>query len=346
MSVSSLDPRIYQQSLNQLTMKILIRLPNWLGDVVMSTAFVNAVGQFYNGAQVDVIIKKELAGVAAFIPGINKVYPFSKQEHNGLTGVYRFGRSLRGEDYDLYFNLPNSFSSYTMAWAAKARKRIGFSKEGGMFLLTHAYNKPVNKHRVDEYLYLLEKFTGKTIQTKQVILQAGDADKNDTVIVNFNSEASSRRMPADKGRSILQALINTFKDVNFALIGAPKEVTYVDQVIAGLDTQDRVQNLAGKTDLPALAKLMAGSRVVLTTDSGPAHMANSVGAPTVVLFGPGNEYNTAPYNQQKLTVMRYGQLNCEPCVRNTCKLYGIPKCMDMLEEIRIINALSLYINHA
>ena len=45
-------------------MKILIRLPNWLGDVVMSTAFVGAVRQFYPDAQVDVILKKELGGIA------------------------------------------------------------------------------------------------------------------------------------------------------------------------------------------------------------------------------------------------------------------------------------------
>ena len=78
-------------------MKILIRLPNWLGDVVMSTAFVNAVHQLYPDAELDVIIKKELGGIATFIPGLNKVHLFSKQEYEGLNGVYQFGKSLRTE---------------------------------------------------------------------------------------------------------------------------------------------------------------------------------------------------------------------------------------------------------
>ncbi len=47
-------------------LKILIRLPNWLGDVVMSTAFINAVKQLYPDAIIDVIIKKELSGIASF----------------------------------------------------------------------------------------------------------------------------------------------------------------------------------------------------------------------------------------------------------------------------------------
>jgi glycosyltransferase involved in cell wall biosynthesis len=103
-------------------MKILIRLPNWLGDVVMSTAFVNAVGQLYPDAQIDVIIKKELSNIASLIPGLTRIHPFSKQEFSGLGGVYRFGKKLKAEKYDLFFNLPQSLSSLVMAWATSEQK--------------------------------------------------------------------------------------------------------------------------------------------------------------------------------------------------------------------------------
>jgi ADP-heptose:LPS heptosyltransferase len=135
-------------------MKILIRLPNWLGDVVMSTAFVAAVRQLYPDAQVDVIIKKELSNIAPLISGLSQIHPFSKQEFSGLTGVYRFGKKLQSEKYDLFFNLPQSLSSLVMGWATSAKKRIGFGKESGFFLLTNSYKKPVNVHRVDEYVSL------------------------------------------------------------------------------------------------------------------------------------------------------------------------------------------------
>jgi heptosyltransferase-2 len=338
--VSNLIPQVSN-------LKILIRLPNWLGDVVMSTAFINAVRQLYPDATVDVIIKKELGGIASLIPGINNIHPFSKQEHNGLGGAYRFGKSLRSLQYDIYFNLPHSLSSFAMAWASGAKQRIGFNKEGGFFLLTRSFKKPANLHRVDEYVSLLESFTGKLISNKHVGLAVErSAELKETVIINFNSEASSRRMPLDKGRSIINILTATFKDTIFSFVGSPKEAVFIDELLIGLNNSDRLQNLAGKTDLKGLAELMAASKAVLTTDSGPAHLANAVGAPTIVLFGAGNENNTAPYNKQGLTVIRYGELICEPCVRNTCKLYGIPKCMEMLDEIKIINALSLHLNHA
>jgi lipopolysaccharide heptosyltransferase II len=327
-------------------MKILIRLPNWLGDVVMSTAFIQAVLELFPDAKVDVIIKKELNGIASLIPGLQTIHPFSKQEYKGLPGVYRFGKKLDSEKYDLFFNLPSSLSSLVMGWATGAKKRIGFGKEGGFFLLTNVYKKPLNVHRVDEYISLLEQFTGKTIKTKQVKINTKSPVKIDDnrVLINFNSEAESRRMPVDKGRAIINLLVETFKDTRFTFIGSSKESDFVNQIIAGTNS-NRIENFAGKTDLVSLSNLMATSAAVLTTDSGPAHLANSFGTPTIVLFGAGNEDNTAPYNKQNLTVLRYGKLSCEPCVKNTCELYGIPKCMQLLDQLQIVNALSVYLPH-
>jgi len=329
-------------------MKILIRLPNWLGDVVMSTAFIAAVKELYPGAHVDVIIKKELNSIATLIPGLHTIHPFSKQENKGLLGVYRFGKKLKSEKYDLFFNLPTSLSSLVMALATGSKKRIRFGKEGGFFMLTNSYKKPVNVHRVDEYISLLEQFTGKPVISKQVKLAVNNSEQTDknTVIINFNSEAESRRMPVDKGRAIINLLTKTFTGTTFTFIGSPKEAAFIEQVIEGAENKERIKNLAGKTDLIGLCSLLAASTAVLTTDSGPAHLANSVGAPVVVLFGAGNEYNTAPYNQQNLTVLRYGKLSCEPCVKNTCELYGIPKCMQLIDELQIINTLSVYLPHA
>ena len=328
-------------------MKILIRLPNWLGDVVMSTAFIAAVKQLYPNALVDVVIKKELGGIVSLIPGLNKVHLFSKTEYSGLGGVYRFGKNLRSEKYDLFFTLPDSISSAMMGWATGAKKRVGFGKEGGFFLLTKIGKRPLNVHRVEEYLALLQQFTGNKISIPQVRLNADVAKRNSKrVLINLNSEAESRRMPLDKGIGLINKLTNSFPDVTFAFIGSPKDAEYVEQFVKSVDNAEKLENYAGKTNLVGLANLMAESKVLLTTDSGPAHLANSVGTPTIALFGAGNEHNTSPYNKDHLTVIRAGKLSCEPCVRNTCKLYGIPKCMELLDEFQIINAVSLYLKDA
>ncbi|MDB5123353.1 MAG: rfaF [Mucilaginibacter sp.] len=323
-------------------MKILIRLPNWLGDVVMSTAFINAVKQLYPEAWIDVIIKKELGDLVKLIDGLQTVHLFSKQEYQGLAGAYRFGKNLRAEKYDLFFNLPSSLTSAVMAWASGAKKRIGYGAEGGFFLLTNACKKPINVHRVDEYISLLEQFTGRMVNNRQVKLSLDAPPRsNKKVLINFNSEASSRRMPLHKGKGLINLLTAEFPGVIFTFIGSPKERPFIDEICEGAQNRDHIENSAGATNLIELCKLMAGVAAILTTDSGPAHLANSLETPVIVLFGAGDEQNTAPYNKTDLTVLRYGKLSCEPCVKNTCKLYGVPKCLELIENLNIISSLKL-----
>ncbi len=325
-------------------MKILIRLPNWLGDVVMSTSFVTAVRQLYPDAQVDAIVKQELQGIVSYIPGIDNIYPFAKQDFKGLRGVYRFGKSFRNQHYDIYFNLPPSLSSAVMAFATGAKQRIGFGTEGGFFLLTKACKRPKNVHRVREYISLLEQYANKAFPSEPVKIAAFPiVNEPKQLLVNFNSEATSRRMPVGKGIVLLNRLLDTFSHITVGLIGSPKDTEYVNTLIAGVHNSERIENYAGQTSLPGLAGVMAGTAALLTVDSGPAHLANGVGLPTVVLFGAGNEKNTEPFNLDDLTVIRANQLECEPCVRNTCKLYGIPKCMQLLNEEKIIEALNKYL---
>lgn len=326
-------------------MKILIRLPNWLGDVVMAAAFVSSVKQAYPDAIIDGISKKELTGIAELITGLNTIYPFSKQGNKGLAGAYKFGKKLRTQKYDLFFNLPASVSSSVMAWATGAKRRVGFYGESGGVLLTNVFKRPVGKHRVDEYIYLLEKYTGTAVYDRQVLLNAGKpkAINKNRILINFNSEASSRRMPADKGIAIINSLASAFPGYLFTLLGSAKENGFVAGIIEGARHQDRIENMAGKTSLAGLCNLMADSAALITTDSGPAHVANALGTPVIVLFGAGNENNTAPYNQQDLTVIRYGKLGCEPCLKNECKLYGVPKCLQLIDELQIINAVKLHL---
>ncbi len=241
-------------------MKILVRLPNWLGDVVMSTAFIGAVKQFYPLAQVDVIIKKELSAIAALIPGINQIHSFSKAEFPGLGGVYRFGKSLRAKQYDIYFNLPDSLSSAVMAKATGAKQRIGYSKEGGFLLLTKVCKRPVKVHRVDEYLSILEQVNQMPVTGRKVQLNPTEVKPNDLVLVNFNSEAESRRMPLDKGRELLALLTATFDDKHFGLLGGPKDAVYIEQLLVNAPNINRITNYAGKTTLVTLSyRLWSGA---------------------------------------------------------------------------------------
>jgi ADP-heptose:LPS heptosyltransferase len=321
-------------------MEILVRLPNWLGDMVMSTGFLHALQKEYEGANIDVIVKKGLDPLIKFIPGINHHYIFDREEFKGLKGAYFFGRRIRKKKkYDLFFCLPDSFSSAAMAWGTGATKRIGYKKELRSLLLTSSFVRPVGIHRVEEYIFLLQHFTGKPITDRSVSIQGRDPGMRRRVILNFNSEAISRRMPVHKAVSLLGQLIGQCSGIEFVCIGSKKEKPHIDAILQQAGFPPNVVNMAGETGgLSELITLIGSGAAMLSTDSGPAHIANALGVPTVVLFGAGNEKNTSPYNEIHRSILRLGQLPCEPCVKNTC-IYGLPKCLELLDEQKIIGAL-------
>ena len=304
--------------------------------MVMSVAFIEQLQHAYPAAQISVIAKKGIHELLPYFPSLRHRFIFSKAEHKGLSGLWRFGRSIqKAEKFDLFFCLPDSFSSALMGFATGAKKRIGFTKELRNFLLTNAYSKPKNLHRVDEYVALLECYRKEKASPITVRLHHSFARK-EHIVVNINSEATSRRLTVSKAVEEID-LLRKNTAATIYLIGAPKERDFVSQVFSKLHTQVNIVNAAGSTPLPQLVELLASACLMLTTDSGPAHLANALGTHTVVLFGAGNESNTAPYNKELHTVIRLGKLPCEPCLKNKCVLYEVPQCLQQLSTDFIID---------
>ena len=302
----------------------------------MSTAFVKAVQLQFPHASIDVITKKGLDFLLDYFPSYQQSYIFNKEEYKGLSGAWKFGTQIsRQKKYDIFFCLPDSISSAVMAYAIGAKKRVGFKKELRSVLLTHSYQKKKNIHRVEEYVDLLQQFIQTEIAIPAVALQNNIVEKKNAVIVNINSEASSRRLPVEKAVSIIDALrLHITEEI--ILVGSPKEKAFVVEVYERLENKNNIVNIAGNTGLSELVTVLGSCSIMLTTDSGPAHVANALGTHTIVLFGAGNENNTAPYNKQNRSIIRLGQLDCEPCVSNICKLYGTPKCLQLLDEKIIV----------
>ena len=315
-------------------MKILVRLPNWLGDMVMAEGVMNALPKVFPGAAISVIVKKGLQDLVPFMGEIASVYVFDKEKNKGIKGAWTFGKEIKNKEiFDLFICLPNSLSSALMAKATGAKMRLGYNNEGRSLLLTHSFNKEKGIHRVEEYIGLLEQFLGKEIREKEVLLHHHFL-KKEYLILNINSEASSRRLTPDKAIEIINHLRINSKE-RMILIGAPKEKSFVESVYHGLATTEGIENRAGSTTLLELIELLASAKLVLSTDSGPAHLANALGTFTVALFGAGNEKNTGPYNQDKRTIIRLGQLGCEPCEKNVCLRFDTPQCLERLSPMVI-----------
>lgn len=329
--------------LNQHPQNIVIRMPNWLGDMVMAAPAVHLLMQRFPQTKFTFICKKGLEDVLKTFEGEFEIITFNKSEFKGLSGIWRFGKQLTLSKEDCFVCFPNSISSALMAYASGSGYRVGYSNEFRGPLLTDKPKWDKGLHRVEQYFQLVKnafKFTDATF--KEVRLQSKEAwnefDVTDSLLVSFNSEAKSRRMPIGKAISIL----NSIKDLPFKkviLIGGPKDIAFNDILLNGTSCNN-VISLAGKTNLSQLATLLSNAKALLTVDSGPSHLANALGLQTVVMHGADDENNTEAYNKAYVHGLRYGKLPCEPCVKNVCKLGDESPCLLNLDELLIKDKLS------
>jgi 3-deoxy-D-manno-octulosonic-acid transferase/heptosyltransferase-1 len=93
-------------------------------------------------------------------------------------------------------------------------------------------------------------------------------------------------------------------------------------------------SVAGVTSLRELAALYKQASVLLTTDSGPMHLAAAVGTPVVALFGPTSPERTGPYGEGH-AVIRSG-LACSPCFRKVCETLECMKTISVDEVFRAV----------
>jgi lipopolysaccharide heptosyltransferase II len=330
-------------------MKILVRLPNWLGDILMSLAFIDALNKVYPKCEIGIIVKKELRDIVSYYDNKTKIYEFSKAEFPGLLGTYRFGQWISKKyKYELFFCLPNSFSSAWMGFFTRSKIRIGYKKEFRDFLLTHSYRENADLHQVEKYVNLLNRFTGiqwtaNSITLKKPLNRSNLLPKGKNLLLNINSDATSRRMPIDLAKRLIIEIHRKYA-FNFILTGRKQDIPFGSQLESELNFMKSVFNYTGKTDLLDLIKLVSEVDYIISTDSGVAHLGNAFSKKTVVIFGAGNEDNTRPYNTKNLRIIRKKGLNCAPCVSNNCK-YKQPICLVEIDTNLVLKAMDALIEN-
>lgn len=323
--------------------RILVKLPVKLGDTIMAAYFLRAIKEYYPDSQLHVIIAKGLTELLAFMPYVDDYYEFSKKEYPGPLGNYRYGSMIASrQKYDLFFCIPFSFSSALMGFFTKSQMRIGYGEEHRGFLLTRSVKRPPNLHIVEEFNYLLESHTGRSVEFKPLNFIAESKpsftfSEDNLLVVNIKSGPPSRSIPVSKAISIIHSLLLNYS-CDVALTGAPNEIDYINQVKTAFSDNRRVMNLAGKTSLSELFYVISKAKCMITTDSGNAHVANAVGTPTVVLFGAAHEHRAKPYYQAISATLKSLDMACVPCESEHCK-FGDNRCLAEIPNSAILAAM-------
>jgi ADP-heptose:LPS heptosyltransferase len=186
----------------------------------------------------------------------------------------------------------NSLRGDLEAWLTGCRQRFGILRAGSSRpLLTRAYSLPAEFNEQDHHqLALWENFLrhfGLDAPPDRTPFQSAIHNLQSAIGLIAGSENTPEK------RSHWRAVIEAFPAARFILFGTAQDTAITTEIAAGF-APSRVENLAGRTDLPALAAGLRECRLLVTNDTGGMHLANALGVPLIGLFGPTNPIRTAP----------------------------------------------------
>ena len=339
---------------------ILIVKLSAIGDVVHTLPSLSALRQLYPQAHITWVVEEAAADLVEGHPYLDRVL-VSRRKHwqqdfkrenfsKNIKEIKLFVNTLRDRPYDLVIDFHGLFKSAVLVWLSGGVRKLGFDsmQEGSGLFYTEKIPEDMGKHAVDRYLDFLAYLGAKSGEESLLNSPEFLIPSNDRSIQNVSALMSRSRLDIDKPFVAINpvALWETklWREDRFAMLadritgelnipvvitGSDQEKPYVESIIRKAKTA-KVFDLAGQTTLKDLACLYRQAAVVVTTDSGPMHIAAAVGTPVVALFGPTDPRRTGPYGTGHTVISK--KLPCSPCFLKQCPTR---ECMERItvEEV-------------
>lgn len=272
--------------------RIWVRLPNWLGDVVMALPLLRALRAARPDAEITFVAKGAYLPLLEKLGVADKLRPLPKA--GGLAYFADFWRA-RAEFVDCCVLFTNSQRGDLEAWCTGARQRFGLVRRGHPRpLLTHRFElradyDEAKNHQLALWTDFLRHFGLEQPADLSPLAQSAVRNPQSAIGLICGSENTpEKRWPVEHWRALIAAL----PEWKFALFGTPNDRAITDAVAAGF--VERVENLAGKTGLVEFAERLNGCALLVANDTGGMHLANALGVPVIGLFGPTNPVRTGP----------------------------------------------------
>ena len=313
--------------------RIVVRGTNWVGDAVMTVPALRALRSLFPGAHITLATRGWAQGLFADADFIDDI---QVHEGTGLRSVVHHVRMWQKREFDLAVLFPNSLESALVAALSRVAVRTGYATEGRQRLLTHPLQLPEwrsTRHEIYYYLNIVERLAGipggdlkpdgalsvsevRKNEARALLRSHGISGERRVVALcpgSINSRA--KRWPPERFAALGDRMIADLH-ADVVLIGSDAEIEVSSQVSETMRRKPFV--LTGKTNLAQLVGVLSVVDLLVTNDTGPAHIASALGRPTLVIFGPTNPLTTSPYCES-------GQIirvppECAPCMLRDCPI--------------------------
>ncbi len=327
--------------------RLLLVMPSWLGDCVMTTPTLRALRTLLPKARLTVLIRQPLRPLFASCPWIDRIVTI-RPHRRGMSdtrrgSLFNLARRITRGRFDTAILFPNSFRSALIVRMAGIPRRIGYDRDGRGGLLTdrlvprRAAGKIVPVPARDYYLGLarylggaepdptLQLFTHPTDDAAALrLLAAAGHDPASTrplVLLNPGANYGEAKLWLPERFAQLADLLRQQCGADVALTGAPRERGILDRV-AALAKQRPIDLPAAGIDLRRLKSVLRHASLMVTNDTGARHLAAALGTPVVTIFGPTDPaWTEIGFDRERQVA---ADVYCRPCQKKLCPLMGTP----------------------
>jgi heptosyltransferase-2 len=334
--------------------RVLVKEPNWLGDLVISLPALRAVRVAFPDAELSVLVKHELAGFFDGLGWLDRVVPYRiRSGLHGLVDRWRVISTIRAGGYDLAVVFPKSFESALWVTLARVPRRAGFAAQARGVLLTHAARPARDlerRHQKNDYLEMLRDTLGIETSGADCALEVSELRRASMLewlasrrrhaaapLVALAPSAAygpAKEWPADRYVRLIDRLDGA-AGAECVLVGAASERERCAEIAAASNVGAIVA--AGETDVGDLVALLSVCRGFVGNDSGAMHVAGALGLPTVGIFGSTRPDRTGPLGPR--TRILYERIECSPCLARTCR-FGHYDCLKRISVEGALEALA------
>lgn len=319
-------------------MKILVILPNWLGDAIMATPAIELLASHYQDARFTFVGSYVSIEALKHHPLCEKaIVDETKKASNRYIATYKLARDLG--KFHLAVSFRNQLHSSLLLRFTKTVVCISRRSWHSMFLLSHTPKITTSQHLVKQYAQLAmidaDHWSG-VIPNLKLYIKAEQFNKPTLGINAGATYGSAKRWYPQRFAEVAKEFADRFDIIIF---GGPNEVEMAHEIESNLKSFNitNYKNLAGKTNIEELCSNIAGCSLFITNDSGPMHVAAAYQVPTVAIFGPTKYKETSQWMNEKSKIVRH-EMDCSPCMKRECPL-GHHECMKNITSLEVVDAV-------
>ena len=344
-------------------LKILLRLPNWLGDAVMvSPAFELLKARFKNAKFILVgteascgIYSRDLRVEKIFIDSTKKTQNGRKNNlKNRFVATKKFASEIRESilqnadsvsKIDIAVDFTNHFFSALLIYLVGAKIRVGYTKNMRGLLLNRRVRFVQKLHQVASYLNLVNEICGKKLIKNMSEISRESAPlrlenraikgfkSDDLLCIGINPGAAYGSAKRWEERYFVEIILHFLNNDCVVFVFGVDSVNLPESI-----TQNpHFHNLIAQTSITELVDYIASMDIFISNDSGPMHIAAAFRVPLIAIFGATDSRETSPWVDNAVILDKH--LPCAPCKKRECPL-GHHNCMKLITPDEVIERVN------